>query len=296
MRKRPTTIICALGAVLVLATACGQARAGTALPKGDDAAAYVGGKFEAAMNKLQDVIDNQRDVTTSSDNYFRFDEKYAHSLITAARTGSPESRVVHNRSQKNPDDVLDTFTPADGPVEYMYLGPAFKAAAPTSWVSMAKSEVGQQLKCGFAGVYTACKMADAVAMSANADKKTVKGAKVGRDGKTELTADVTFDAFLTRPVEQLPESIKSQITPELRKAVIPTKILLNPDGTLDQIVMEAKFEGSGHKVELRYDFRFTGKASAQDLPKLPDPAQVTALPDRAAKDALWAKIAEARGN
>ncbi|MFD9895485.1 hypothetical protein ACFWY9_39595 [Amycolatopsis sp. NPDC059027] len=296
MRKRPTTIICALGAVLVLTTACGQARAGTALPKGDDAAAYVGGKFETAMNKLQDVIADQRDVTTSSDNYFRFDEKYAHSVITAARTGSPESRVVHNRSQKNPDDVLDTFTPADGALEYMYLGPVFKGAAPTSWVSMPKPEGGLTMKCAFAGILTACKMADAVALSYNADKKTVKGAKVGKDGKTELTADVSFDAFLTRPVEQLPPSIKSQITPELRKAVIPTKILLNPDGSLDQMVMEAKFEGGGHKVELRYDFRFTGKASAQDLPKLPDAAQITALPDKAAKDALFDKIAEARGN
>ncbi|MEC3980225.1 hypothetical protein [Amycolatopsis sp. H20-H5] len=292
MKRRPTTILCWAGAVLALATACGQARAGTAVPRGDEATAYVGAKFENTMNKMKDTVGDQRNVTTSLDAYFRFDDKWVHNLITAARTGDPESRVSRNHSQKNPDEALDSFTPGEGTVEYMYLGPAYKSLAPTPWVSMPKPETGMLNKCNWAGIQVACKMGDAVAVSYNKDKKTVKGAKSLPDGKTELTADVTFDSFVSNRVEVLPESITSKIKDELHKAVVPTKVTVNADGTLDQIVMDAKFEGDGHKVELRYTFAFTGKASTQDLPKTPDAAQVTVLPDKAARDDFYRRLGD----
>ncbi len=295
MNKRPTTILCVLGAVLALTTACGQARAGTAVPKGDDAATYVGTKFEDAMNKLQDTIGKQRDVTAEAGAYFKFDEKYVRGTITSARTGSPESRVSRNRSQKNPDESLDWYTPADGTVEYVYLGPAYKSLAATPWVSMPKPEAGLARPCSWSGVLTACKMADTVAMSYNADKKIVKGAKSLPAGKIELSAEVAFTYFLEVGVEQLPGSIKGAITEDMKKAPIPTTISLNADGNLDQIVMDAKIEGGGHKVELRYDFRFTGKATAQDMPKLPDASQITVLPDKAAREDFYRRLGELNG-
>ncbi len=295
MNKRPTTILCVLGAVLALTTACGQARAGTAVPKGDDAATYVGTKFEAAMNKLQDTIGDQRDVTSESGAYFRFDEKYIRSTISSARTGSPESRVSRHRSQKNPDDSIDWYTPGDGAVEYAYLGPAYKSLAPTPWISMPKPEAGLAIPCAWSGIITACKMADAIAVAYNADKKIVKGAKSLPENRIELTADVPFGKFLERRVEVLPTSISDAITDEMKKAPVPTTVSLNADGTLNQIVMDAKFEGGGHKIELRYDFRFSGKASAQDLPRLPDATQITVLPDKAAKDDFNRRFNELKG-
>ncbi|KZB82088.1 hypothetical protein [Amycolatopsis regifaucium] len=295
MNKRPTIILCVLGAVLALTTACGQARAGNAVPKGDDAAAYVGTKFEAAMNKLQDTIGDQRDVTSESGAYFRFDEQYIRSTISSARAGSPESRVSRHRSQKNPDDSIDWYTPGDGTVEYAYLGPVYKSLAPTPWVSMPKSEAGLTIPCAWSGIITACKMADAIAVSYNADKKIVKGAKSLPENRIELTAAVPFGKFIERRVEVLPPKITGAITDEMKKAPVLTTVSLNADGTLNQIVMDAKIEGGGHKIELRYDFRFTGKATAQDMPKLPDASQITVLPDKAAKDDFNRRFAELKG-
>ncbi|WP_181777124.1 hypothetical protein [Amycolatopsis pittospori] len=295
MNKRPTTILCVLGAVLALTTACGQARAGNAVPKGDDAATYVGTKFETAMNKLQDTIGDQRDVTSESGAYFRFDEKYIRSTISSARTGSPESRVSRHRSQKNPDDSIDWYTPGDGTVEYAYLGPAYKSLAPTPWVSMPKSEAGLTIPCAWSGIITACKMADAIAVAYNADRKVVKGAKSLPENRIELMADVPFGAFIERRVEVLPVTISGAITDEMKKAPIPTTVSLNADGTLNQIVMEAKIEGGGHKIELKYDFRFSGKATAQDMPRLPDASQITVLPDKAAKDDFNRRFNELKG-
>ncbi|WP_326568130.1 hypothetical protein VSH64_41165 [Amycolatopsis rhabdoformis] len=296
MTKRARRATLALGAVLLLATACGQARAGTALPNGDQASAYVGAKFEKAMSKLEDSILDARDVTNSADAYFKFDDKWIHSVITSARTGSPESRVVHNRSQKNPDEIIDTFTPAAGTLDYVYLGPTYKSLEPTSWVSMPKPEAGLIQPCAWGGVLTACKMANAVDDSYNADKKAVRGAKSAADGSAELTVNVPFSQFLDKRVELLPDSLLKLVGPQLNKSVIPTTIKLKPDGSLAEFVMAAKFSGDGHNIELNYDFRFTGKATAQDLPKLPDASQITALPDDAAKADFYRRLGELQGN
>ena len=297
MSKRPTAIF-VLGALLALASACGTAKAGTALPKGDDAADYVGAKFEQVIGKLGDTITDSRDVTNSLDAYFKFDDKWIHSTVTSARTGSPESRAVRHRSQKNPDEIIDTYTPADGAVEYTYLGPLYvqKGVSPTAWVSMPKPDGGLVLPCAWVGVMTACRMADSTVDAYKADKRAVRGAKSLGDGKTALTVNVPFGVFVENRVEILPPSLTSQIGPELKKADIPATITLNPDGSLVSFVMEAKFAGDGHQLELKYEFRFTGKASTQDMPKLPDASQITVLPDKAAKDAFNQRLGEAQGS
>ncbi|MGW4524451.1 hypothetical protein [Amycolatopsis sp. NPDC004378] len=296
MRKRPTAIF-VLGALLALVSACGQAKAGTALPKGDDAADYVGGKFEQVIGKLGDAITDTRDVTNSLDAYFKFDAKWIHSTVTSARTGNPESRAVRHRSQKNPDEIIDTYTPADGTVEYTYLGPMYvqKGVSPTAWVSMPKPETGLVQPCVWGGVLTPCRMAASTVDAYKADKRAVRGAKSLGDGKTALTVNVPFAVFVKNRVEILPPSITDLIGPELKKAMVPTTITLNPDGSLVSFVMDAKFTGDGHNVELKYEFKFTGKASLQDMPKLPDASQITVLPDRAAMNAFYQRLGEAQG-
>ena len=281
--------------MLALATACGQARAGTALPDGDQAAAYVGAKFEKVMSKLGDVIVDPRNVKTSTDRYFRLDDKYLHNVVTAARTGSPESRIVHNRSEKNPDEFLDSFTPAEGTVEYLLLGPSYKSLEPTPWVSMAKPEAGLVQACSWGGVQIACRMGDAVDSAYQADKKALRGAKSSADGSEQLTVNVPFSIFLDKRIEILPDQVLSSIGPDLRKQVVPAVITLKPDGSLAEFTMNAKFAGGGHKVELSYDFKFTGPATAADLPTVPDPAQVTALPDDAAKNDFYRRLGELQG-
>ncbi|WP_410596034.1 hypothetical protein [Amycolatopsis sp. lyj-23] len=297
MRKRPTAIF-VLGALLALVSACGTAKAGTALPKGDDAADYVGAKFEQVIGKLSDAITDSRDVTNSLDAYFKFDDKWVHSTVTSARTGSPESRAVRHRSQKNPDEIIDTYTPADGTVEYTYLGPMYvqKGVSPTAWVSMPKPEGGLVVPCAWGGVLTPCRMADSTLDAYKADKRAVRGAKSLGDGKTALAVNVPFGVFVENKVEILPPSITSQVGPELKKAAVPATITLNPDGSLVSFAMEAKFAGDGHQVELKYEFRFTGKASPQDMPKLPDASQITVLPDRAAMDEFYRRLGEAQGS
>jgi hypothetical protein len=295
MKQRPTAAFAILGAVLLVTSACGQARAGTAVPKGDDAAAYVSAKFEGVMEKLSDTLGTQRDTTTTYDTYFRFDDKWVRSTITSARLGSPEKRVSHVQSQKNPDDLRDYYDPADGAVNYTHLGPTYKSLAPTSWVSMPKPATGNGPLCAWSGILPACYMASAVGSAFSANKKAVTSARTLPDGKIEVAASVPLSDFFDARVEILPDSISSQISDATRKQIVPTKVTISPDGTLSQITMEATISGDNHKIELKEDFRFTGKATPQDFPATPDPADVTVLPDRPAVDDFYRRLGEITG-
>ena len=65
-----------------------------------------------------------------------------------------------DQSQKNPDESLESFTPADGTVNYLHLGPVYKSLAPTPWVSMPKPDTGNGPVCAWGGVLPGCKVAD----------------------------------------------------------------------------------------------------------------------------------------
>lgn len=280
----PVRRLAGVAVVLALVAGCGQARAGTALPKGDDASSYVGAKFEQAMAKLTDKLKDTHDAASSLQKYFRVDDKYAQTTLTAARVGSPESRIVRNRGVKNPDEVIDTFTPAVGAVEYTYLGPAYRSLAPTAWVSTPKPEAGLVSPCSWPGLIVPCNMANATYAAYDKDKRAVRSARSTADARTELTVDVPLGTFLDERVIALPTKVRENVGDALRKGVIPAVITLNPDGSPASFVMDAKLEGDGHKVELRYDFKFTGNATVQDLPKIPDPPQVTVLDQAGADD------------
>jgi hypothetical protein len=216
--------------------------------------------------------------------------------VTSARLGSPETRISRNRSQKNPDKSLESFTPADGTVNYLHLGPVYKSLAPTPWVSMPKPDTGNGPVCAWGGVLPGCKVADAVALAVSLNEKAIKSARSLPDERVELAADITFDNFLKARVEVLPQSALSRLSDAIRQEIIPTKVTLEQDGTLSQIGMEAKISKDNHNVELRYDYKFTGKATVQDFPKTPDPADVTPLPDKPAVDDFYRRLGELQGS
>ncbi|MFF0148351.1 hypothetical protein [Amycolatopsis sulphurea] len=60
--------------------------------------------------------------------------------------------------------------------------------------------------------------------------------------------------------------------------------------------MAAKFGGDGHRLELRYDFRFTGPTTPRNLPTVPDPSQVTTLSDNGAKQDFYRRLSQLQSN
>jgi hypothetical protein len=161
---------------------------------------------------------------------------------------------------------------------------------------MPKPDTGNGPVCAWGGVLPGCKVADAVALAVSLKEKAITSARSLPNERVELAADITLDNFLKTRVEVLPQSALSRFRDAIRQEIIPTKVTLEQDGTLSQISMEAKISKDNHNVELRYDYKFTGKATVQDFPKTPAPADVTPLSDKPAVDDFYRRLGDLQGS
>lgn len=281
-----------LGCVAVLVSACGSAKAGSPVPNGAEAAAYVSAKFAHTLDALGEQfngIDSRKSVL---DTFARFDTKKINSTVTAVQLGRPPSRLSKNHSNLDSNEYLDSFHPANSPVEYLLLGPVYASLASTHWVSMPYT-AGDLNECFWAGAQEVCKMLGAV--SDSVDQGRAKTANSKADGGVELTADVTLTAFLDNRVVVFPQSILDQISTGMKAQTLQARIVLDPKGKLTEIQLGGTIKGDGHEVEISEHYRLDGTPTENDLPKVPDPADVTVLADSAAVNDFYARMGEIQG-
>ncbi|GAA5153624.1 MULTISPECIES: hypothetical protein [Amycolatopsis] len=281
-----------VAAVALLVSACGGARAGTAVPNGAEAAAYVSAKFSATLDKLADRLDGTDSRKSVLDTFARFDTKKINSTVSAVQLGDPPARLAKNHSNLDSNEYLDMYHPANSPVEYMLLGPVYASLAPTHWVSMPYT-AGDLNECFWAGGQGVCKLLGAV--SDSVDQGRAKTATSKADGGVELTADVTLGAVLQNRVVVFPQSILDQIGAELKAQTLRARIVIDARGKLAELQLEGTVAGGGHEVELRTHYRLDGTPTENDLPKLPDPADVTVLADSTAVSDFYARMGEIQG-
>lgn len=273
-------------------TACAGAKAGTAVPNGAEAAQYVSAKFKNTLDKLSDQFKGTDSRKSTLDTFARFDDKKINSTVTAVQLGQPPARLSKNHSNLDSNEYLDTFHPANSPVEYMLLGPVYASLAPTHWVSEPYT-AGDLDECFWAGSQGTCKMLGAVQDSV--DQGRAKTARSMPDGGVELTAEVTVSAFLDNRVVVFPQAILDQIGPQLKAQVFQARIVIDGRGKLTEISMTGTVRGDGHELELNQHYLVGPPPTDNDLPKVPDPADVTVLPDSAAVNDFYARMGQLQG-
>lgn len=290
MTVRITTKLAALLAcVAFAATACAGARAGTAVPNGAEAAQYVSAKFSSTLDKLGDQFNGTDTRKSTLDTFARFDQKKINSTVTGIQLGRPPARVSKNHSNLDSNEYLDAYHPANSPVEYMLLGPVYASLAPTHWVSMPYT-AGDLSECFWAGSQGTCKMLGAVQDSV--EQGHAKTAKSSPDGGVELTADVTVNAFLDNRVVVFPQSILDQIGSQMKAQLFQARIVIDGKGKLTEISLGGTVKGDGHELEINQHYLVGPPPTENDLPKVPDPAEVTVLPDSAAVDDFYARMGQ----
>ncbi|NIH82645.1 hypothetical protein [Amycolatopsis viridis] len=277
-------------ATVGLLTGCGSAQAGSPVANGEDAAAYVSAKFDDTLNALSDQFDANDSRKTRLDQVVRFDQKRLNATVTAVQLGHPPARLSRNHSNLDSNSYLDVYHPAHSSVEYMLLGPVYASLAPTPWVQLPYPEVAYS-ECVWAGAQTVCKMLGAVQDSVQAGG-AAKSANRKPDGSVELVAEVTLTAFIHNDVVTFPAAIANELTPEMRNQTLRTRVALDPGGKLTEIQMAGKISGNGHELEIDYHYRLDGTPSDVDLPKIPDPSQVTVLSDSAAVDDFYDRLGD----
>ena len=290
---RAPKIAGALACMALLTAACGSAKAGTAVPNGDEAATYVSNKFSDTLKHLSDQFGRNDTRKTTLDIFARFDEKKINSTHSAIQLGHPPARLSKNHSNTNSNEFLDDFHPANSPVEYMLLGPVYSSLAPRPWVSMPYT-AGNLSECFWGGAQDVCKVLGAVSDSVD-QGKAAKTANSKPDGSLELAADVTLTAFLDNRVVVFPDSILSQITDDMKKQTLQAKITLDAQGKLTDLQLGGRISGGGHELEVTEHYRLDGTPTDNDLPKAPDPSQVTVLADSAAVNDFYARMGELQG-
>ncbi|TNC28814.1 hypothetical protein FG385_05615 [Amycolatopsis alkalitolerans] len=276
----------------LLVTGCGSAKAGSPVPNGAEAAKYVSAKFSATLDKLGNQFSGTDAKKSVQDTFARFDQQKINSTVSAVQLGRPPSRLSRNHSNLDSNEFLDTFHPANSPVEYMLLGPVYASLAPTHWVSMPYTG-GDLNECFWAGSQGLCKMLSTV--SDAVDHGRAKTARSAPDGSLELTTDVTLGSFLDNRVVVFPQSILDKITPAMKAQTLAARLVLDAKGRLTEIRLSGLVRGSGHEVELNEHYRLDGTPTENDLPKVPDPADVTVLPDSAAVSDFYARMREIQG-
>jgi hypothetical protein len=290
MSNRRMSRLAAAVAALVLVAGCGQAQAGSALPKGEDAANYVSAKFASTLETLSEEFTGSEQRKSKLDKLARIDDKSTDSTITAVQFGRPAGRLAKNHSNKDSTEYLDSYHPAGSPVEYTLLGPRYASLAPTPWIS--EPYTGGDLNgCFWSGYQDVCKMLQAVSDSVG-KARAAKKAKSLPDGSVELSAEVPLGIFLDNRVIVFPDRLLSSISAEMRTGVIPARVVLDPRGKLKLAEMNGKVSGNGHEVEIRMTYQLLDAPTAKDLPSPPAPAEVTVLADQAAVDDFYRRMGE----
>jgi hypothetical protein len=288
-----------LMSVSVLVASCGQAKAGTALPRGEDAAAYVSAKFESTLEKLSDKMSTHDAVKATLKTRFLIGGQGVNGTDTTAQTGKQEASILHNASNTDLNDRIDYLHPAGSPVDFVLLGPTYSSLAPTPWVSEPHLP-GDYGPCVTGDTYhTACKMLNAV-VTATKKNQAVKYAKQLADGSVVLQADVTVQAFLDAEVIAIPQDTRSKMTDQMLQQLLHSTITIDPQGKLHEVDMTAKFTsktqtGKDVAFDIDYNFQITGPATPADIPQAPGASQVTVLPDQNAVDDFNARKDKIQG-
>jgi len=290
---RFTAALAAAGVLAATLTACGSAHAGSPVPNGGDVAAYVGSKFDDTLAGIADQLNRNETRKTRIDTVVRFDEKRINQTISAVQVGHPPARLSRNHSNIRSEEYLDSFHPANSPVEYLHLGPLYAPLAPTPWVQLPYT-AGQYNECFWEGMQGVCKLLGSMQTSAESGRAT-KSANRKPDGSVELVSDVTLSAFIEEDVVTFPPSIEDELTADMKAQTFRTSVLLDPQGKLNDIRMQGKVTGNGHELEVDIHFRLDGTPSENDLPKVPDPAQVTVISDSAAINDFYARMGQIQG-
>ncbi|OZM74916.1 hypothetical protein CFN78_01495 [Amycolatopsis antarctica] len=279
-----------MGLTALLLSSCAQGKTATAIPDGDDAASYVTAKFAEKLKVLGEDFTGNEARKSSLEKFGRIDDKKSDQLIEAVQVGRPPARLAKNHSKRDSNEYLDFFHPAGSPIEYGLLGPVYSSLAPTPWVSM-PYDGGTLNACFWEGYQDVCKMLDAV--SAAVDKgAAAKQAKSLPDGSVELLAEIPLGVFLDKRVIVFPERLLTDVNEEMKQEPVASKIVLDGLGKLRSIEMTGLIKGDGHEVEVRMNYRILEPPTENDLPKIPDPSQVTNLPDEAAVADFYDRMGE----
>ncbi|MEV4317570.1 hypothetical protein [Actinocrispum sp. NPDC049592] len=275
--------------------ACGQAVSGSPAPNPEAARQAADRTLDQGVAAMGKYVQTSANFRGTVFRYATIDDKGSGSEVEVSRMGQPAAVMTKIHSTSHSGFDYDVFHPAGSALDYVRLGPGYAKLAPTKWVSMAAFSASD-FSCAMPGLQTLCKLTDTI-------DATRKAAPPGLstetrrldDGGTDIETSITLKAFLDATVIPIPADITTRIDPDMTGKLIPVRLTLNSDGTFRRIEVNGAVLGKAGKVQLQVGYETKGPSASDDYPPVPQPAEVTALPDKAAVDDFWARLGQIRG-
>lgn len=287
-----------VAATLVMATGCTAVAngSGSVVPGAADKAA--GARFDSLYTKAVTPLFTEPSIDSHTKTYTLAtygDEKVAlGSNVT--RIGSPPS--IYNQSEvTRTGQNLDIIHIGGKSLDYLLLGSVFKSVEPTPWVSFPTYYGGAKGNCGLPGLDEICTITDAIGRTADVDHSLLRKVESDGAGGYRMTTGVSVATILDTSVIGFNPTMKLSFTDADRRVLLPTEIDIDAKNRVTHVEINGALDANGSQrpaVAIQYGLTITFDAKASDIPALPTAIDVTALPDRAASEAMYAKITALR--
>jgi hypothetical protein len=284
-----------LAPVVALALAgCGQTVPGVPAVNADAARQAADRMFQQSIDALGKYVTSAENFRGTLFRYVTLKGKSTSGEVDVSQYGNPSSLIAKFHATDHPDYRYDTFHPAGNALDFVQLGPGYASLAPTKWVSM-PTTTSSGYVCAVPGLQTLCKMSEALdATSKAAPAGLEKSASRMPDGGFEAQTSITLKAFLDKTLISIPADIMALVDPAMTGRLIPLRIQINSDGTLRKIEINGEVPGQNGKMQIQLGYDAKGPSEPGDFPPVPQPAEITALPDRAAANEFQVKLGQVR--
>jgi hypothetical protein len=267
------------------------------IPTADDKATTEQ-MFDLARTSIAAASDNPSGRHTAY-LYIQFGKTQKGTESYVSILGGRDASFVEARQSKlDPELKITQFHQAGSTNDMLRLEGKFTALEPTPWVSYPTAyPAGANPTCGYPSMDILCPMDKArVSTEASRQPGLPHSSTVLQDGAIQLNSGTTLSAMIDQQVILFTDDVSRQITPDMSRAIIPVRIVLDPNHEFRSMEIQGEVPGTPNPLKIQMGFEQRGAADTRDFPTPPNPNEVTSLPDKQARDALWAKILAPRQN
>lgn len=282
--RRPGRVAALAAVVLITATGCAQATAGT--PRANAAAADTI-LVKAGLKAFQDHFKDLGDEHAKVYNFLNYDNIELTTEHESYKYGEPPITVLERRRDEDSDSSA-ILHPPDAPLDYVRLDQRHANLAPTPWVSLPTIYTDGFETCFLLTAWLACHLDNAISQTKlDAPDKQPKQARRTGDG-IEVTTGALLGLMIDEGFIGIPTERQGEITAQMRDQVVPVTIKLDKDMKFTGFEIRGKVDdGKAEPLELQIGYEVLGKAKPDDFPDTPAASDLTAITDQAKADKFW---------
>lgn len=298
--RRPLAAAAAVGILLGVSACSTEPVRGEAFPDWDAVDVVATERFTAQMDLLDSHIlesspfttGETTDITGVTYTHATFGEDTSAGQSVVAVSGNPAS-LFTQQNDPGTGRTIDMLHVGGDSWDYLLLGDGLDTDIDTPWVRFptlygSLGILGDNAMCYVLGFSTVCDVRDAINATEASDagpsmRRTVTSS---RDGEVLSQTEVTLQSILDAEMLSMPESLTAMLTDTMLSTLVPVNLWQDADGALLKIEMNGVVAGEGDVPDLvlQLGFEITGTAARDDVPPVPELADVTTLSETGRDD------------